>query len=70
MLEGVPGVEEGVRLTDGNLAPSGKPTGPRLSLEEDGDTLHAVSNDGERFLDSCLILFARILGAVVTTVGG
>jgi hypothetical protein len=71
MLEGVPGVEDGVKLTDENFAPSGKPAiGPRPSLEEDGETLHVASKEGDRFLDSCLILFAKLRGAGGTVVAG
>lgn len=37
--------------------------GPSPSFEEDGDTLHVASREGDRFLDSCLIRLAKILGA-------
>lgn len=69
MLDGVPGVDDGVKLTDEYFAPSGSPAiVPRPSLEEDGETL--ASNEGERFRDSCLILFAKLLGAVDTALTG
>lgn len=41
---------------------------PKPSFEEEGDTLHVASRDGDRFLDSCLIRFAKFLGAVGTVV--
>lgn len=64
MPEGVPGVEDGVKLTDENLPPSVRPpSATRPSFEEDGETLQPVaSNEGERFLDSCLIRFAKLRG--------
>lgn len=65
----MPGVDDGVKLTEENFPPSGRPdTGPRPSFEDDGDTLQAASKDGDRFLDSCLILFERFRGAVLMEV--
>lgn len=70
MLEGVPGVDDGVKLTDENLPPSDKlamPTSP--SFDEDGETLQPVaSREGERLRDSCLIRFVILLGAVLAVV--
>lgn len=70
MLDGVPGVDAGVILTEENFAPSGKPaTVPRPSFDDEGDTLHpTASSEGDRFRVSCLILFAKFL-VVVTTDG-